>query len=130
MKGPLGARTYVLRLDARSRTQLMETTDWIAAEIRPQLSLAAPRPQDDSEPTLLPAERDYWLSHCEGFQVDGCSGSVGVVEHVVFELRQDRPDLLAVRRGGPHRQRTVDVPVVDVVEIRPAEQRLVLGRFW
>jgi hypothetical protein len=122
----------------------METTDWIAPEIgpaedpgtrsaratAPHLSLAAPRPHDDSETPLLPAERDYWLCHCEGFQVDGCSGSVGIVEHVVFELSQDRPDLLAVRRGGPHRQRTVDVPVADVVEIRPAEHRLVLGRFW
>jgi hypothetical protein len=111
----------------------METTDRIAAEIgpaEPHLSLAAARPLDDSETPLLPTERDYWLGHCEGFQVDGCSGSVGVVEHVVFELSQDRPDLLAVRRGGPNRQRTVDVPVVDVVAIHPAEHRLVLGRFW
>jgi hypothetical protein len=107
----------------------MATTDWIAAETRPQLGVAAPRPPD-SETALLPAEREYWLSHCEGFRVDGASGSVGVVEHVVFELSQDRPDLLAVRRGGPNRQRTVDVPVADVVEIRPAEQRLVLSRFW
>jgi hypothetical protein len=79
---------------------------------------------------MLPADADDLLSHCEGYQVDGVAGIVGVVEDVVFDGRRDRPDLLMVRRGGLNRLRAIEVPVDSVVEIRPDERRLVLGGLW
>jgi hypothetical protein len=62
--------------------------------------------------------------------VDGPNGSVGVVEDVVFGSQPDRPDVVVVRCGGRDRLRAVDVPVTSVVEIHPAERRLVLGAYW
>ena len=62
--------------------------------------------------------------------MDGPDGSVGVVEDVVFASHQDRPDLVVVRCGGRDRLRAVDVPVASVVEIDPAERRIVLGAYW
>ncbi len=79
---------------------------------------------------LLPADAEYWLGHCDGFRVEGAAGSVGMVEYVVVDPSLDRPSLVVVRQGGLQRQRTVDVPVADVMEIRPAERRLVLGSPW
>jgi hypothetical protein len=79
---------------------------------------------------LLPADIEYWLGRCEGFRVEGATGSVGMVEYVVADPSLDRPSLVVVRQGGLQRHRTVDVPVADVVEIRPAERRLVLGSPW
>jgi hypothetical protein len=79
---------------------------------------------------LLPADADYWLGHCEEFQVDGPAGSVGVVEAVSFDPRLGRPDLIVVRRSGPHRLRAAEVPVASVVEIHSAERRLVLDGHW
>ncbi len=72
-----------------------------------------------------PLDEDYWLCRCEGFAVDGPQGRVGVVNHVRFRSQLGRPDVLAVRQGvlRPH---TVAVPVGDVVEVRPSEERLVI----
>jgi hypothetical protein len=79
---------------------------------------------------VLPAEAEYWLGRCEGFRVAGAAGSVGIVEYVVVDPLVDRPRLVVVRQDGLQRHRTVDVPVADVVEVRPAERRLVLGSPW
>ena len=95
------------------------------------LSPDALHPARVPEEALLPADADHLLSHCEGYQVDGAAGIVGVVEDVVFDDgRRDRPDLLMVRRGGLNRLRAMEVPADNVVEIRPDERRLVLGGLW
>lgn len=82
---------------------------------------------DDRAKTVSswPADENYWLGHCEGFWVDRPDGRLGVVEHVVYRSRVDRPDAVAVRRGL-WRSQTVTVPVADVVEVRPSQSRLVV----
>ena len=67
-------------------------------------------------PRPLSWDHDYWLCRCEGFSL---------VEAVRFGARLDRPDELLVR-GGVFRNRTLVVPVSDVREIVPLQQRLVL----
>lgn len=74
-----------------------------------------------------PVDEDYWLGHCHGFRVDGPGGRLGVVEHVIYGSRVDRPDAVAVRLGL-RRSRTVTVPVTDVTQVCPAHARLILGR--
>ena len=76
-------------------------------------------------PRPLSWDHDYWLCRCEGFRVDAPSGRLGLVEAVRFGARLDRPDELLVR-GGVFRNRTLVVPVSDVREIVPLQQRLVL----
>ena len=71
--------------------------------------------------------RDYWLARCEGYRVDVADGRLGTVEEVRFRARHDRPDSLAVR-VGLFRTRLVLVPVEDVSEIVPREQRIRLSR--
>ena len=67
---------------------------------------------------------DYWLCRCEGFRVDSPAGRVGVVVGAQFRSRHDRPDVLAVR-SGPFR-RLLLVPVEEVAELAPREERIVL----
>lgn len=74
-----------------------------------------------------PVDEAYWLGHCEGFQVDGPDGRIGVVEHVVYESRPDVPDVVSVA-SGRWRLRSTDVRVADVVEVRPEQERLVVRR--
>ncbi len=76
-------------------------------------------------PRPLSWDHDYWLCRCEGFRVDAPTGRLGLVEAVRFGARLDRPDELLVR-GGVFRNRTLVVPVSDVREIVPLQQRLVL----
>ncbi len=71
-------------------------------------------------------DRDYWLCRCEGFRVEAPAGWVGTVVELRFGSRLDRPDLLVVRVGRFGR-RLLLVSVVGVEEIRPREERLVLG---
>ena len=79
-------------------------------------------------PDRLPAalfDRDYWLSHCEGFRVDTAGGRLGFVA----EIRAgDGPDdaVLAVRAGVLGR-RIVLVSARDVDFSVPRAQRLWLG---
>lgn len=73
----------------------------------------------------LPAaafDRDYWLTHCEGFRVDAPNGRLGFVE----EIRAgDGPDdtVLAVRAGRLGR-RIVLVSVREVDFIVPRAERI------
>jgi hypothetical protein len=90
------------------------------------LSLTADDARDARPRSPLPVDEDYWLGHCEGFQVDGPDGRVGVVEHVVYRSRADRPDVVAVS-SGVWRVHTAEVPVGDVVDVFPAQERLVIG---
>jgi hypothetical protein len=87
------------------------------------LSLTADAPSGAAPYKSWPVDKDYWLGHCEGFRVDGPGGRLGVVEHVVYESRVDRPDMLAVS-SGMWRLHTDEVSVQDVVEVYPGEQRL------
>jgi hypothetical protein len=77
------------------------------------------------DPWSWPVDEDYWLGHCQGFRVDGPEGRVGVVEHVVYGSHLHRPDVVWVRFGG-WRARAVSVPVTDVLELRPHQERLVV----
>jgi hypothetical protein len=57
--------------------------------------------------------------------VEGPEGRLGVVDHLVYRSRADRPDVVAVT-AGLWRARTAEVLVSDVVEVRPAQARLVV----
>ena len=74
-----------------------------------------------------PVDEAYWLAHCEGFQVDGPDGRIGVVDHVVYESRLDVPDVVSVA-SGRWRLRSTYVPISDVLEVRPEQERLVVRR--
>ena len=76
-------------------------------------------------PRRLSWDHDYWLCRCEGFRVEAPTGRLGLVEAVRFGARLDRPDELLVR-GGVLRNRTLVVPVSEVQEVEPRQQRLVL----
>jgi len=89
------------------------------------LALTADDAPDAGRRYPWPVDEDYWLGHCEGFRVDGPSGRLGVVDHVVYRSRLDRPDALAVC-SGTWKLHTDQVRVDDVVEVSPGEQRLVL----
>lgn len=75
--------------------------------------------------TPWPIDEDYWLRHCEGFRVDDDGKRLGVVECVAFRSRADVPDVILVRSGRLHLH-VAAVAVSDVVEVRPAERRLVV----
>ncbi len=79
---------------------------------------------------LPPVPADDLLGETEGYLVDAGAGVVGVVEEVVFAAGGDRPEFLVVRLEGPSRHRAVEVPVQSVLEIHPAERRIVLGGYW
>ncbi|MGB2952028.1 MAG: PRC-barrel domain-containing protein [Gaiellaceae bacterium] len=85
----------------------------------------------DQQPLQFPRPpslgHDYRLARCEGYRVEGSDGRVGTVADVLFRARHDRPDALVVR-VGLFRTRFVVVPVEDVLEILPGEQRLILRR--
>jgi hypothetical protein len=73
-----------------------------------------------------PLGRDYWLGHCEGFVVESPTGKVGVVDGARFGSRIDRPDLLEIEIGRL-RPSVLLVPVEDVVDISPREERIALS---
>jgi len=65
-------------------------------------------------------DRDYWLSHCEGYRVEGDAGRVGFVEAVLDEAGRR---MLAVRAGRLGR-RLVLVPTEEVSFIVPRAERI------
>jgi hypothetical protein len=68
-------------------------------------------------------DRDYWLTHCEGYRVDTGRGRLGFVETVI--LGENPPDdtCLAVRAGWLGR-RVVLVPLSSVAFIVPQAERI------
>ena len=70
-------------------------------------------------------DEDYWLCRCEGFRVDSPTGRLGVVAGVRFGSRLDRPDELVVR-GGLLGNRIIIIPVSEIVDVRPPEERIAL----
>jgi hypothetical protein len=72
-----------------------------------------------------PLERGSALARCEGFRVDSPGGTLGFVEGVRFASRIDQPDVLEVR-GGRFGRQLLLIPIEDVAEISPTEERLVV----
>lgn len=74
-----------------------------------------------------PAEPDYRLSRCEGFDVNSPTRRVGVVDGLRYLSRIDRPDVLEVRAGPFGRQLLlIPVEVEEVDQILVEEGRLIL----
>ena len=67
--------------------------------------------------------REYWLGHCEGFDVRAGDRRVGVVEYVRYGSAHDRPDAIFALRGT-FRTRVLEVPVEDVKELDPDDETL------
>jgi hypothetical protein len=65
--------------------------------------------------------REYWLGHCEGFDVRAGDRRVGVVEYVRYGSAHDRPDAIFALRGT-FRTRVLEVPVEDVKELDPDDE--------
>jgi hypothetical protein len=73
---------------------------------------------------LLPSERDYRLSRCEGFSVYAGARLLGVVEGVRYHSSTDRPDTLEVRgRFG----RQLLVPASEIESIEPEDEAVVVN---
>ena len=68
-----------------------------------------------------PFDRDYWLSHCEGFRVDTAHGRLGFVEEV---RGGDIGDAVLAVRTGVLGRRVMLVPADAVDFIVPRAQRL------
>jgi hypothetical protein len=65
--------------------------------------------------------REYWLGHCEGFDVRAGDRRVGVVEYVRYGSAHDRPDAIFAL-SGTFRTRVLEVPVGDVKELDPDDE--------
>lgn len=79
--------------------------------------LAFPRP--------LAWDHSYWLCRCQSFRVDSPAGRIGRVVEIRFGSRLDRPDALVIQSGLLGQQR-LTVPVTEVDQVVPAQQRLLL----
>lgn len=71
----------------------------------------------------MAGDREFWLGHCEGFEVCAGERRVGVVEYVRYGSSHDRPDALFAR-CGTFRARVLEVPVADVEEVDPPSETL------
>ena len=71
-------------------------------------------------------DRDYWLSQCEGYRVESSGRRIGTVQTVRYGSRADRPDTLVARTGFLGRK-TMMIPVAEVIEVIPREQRIVVA---
>ncbi len=66
-----------------------------------------------------PIDTEYWLRSCDGFDVWGPGGRVGIVEQV-----RERDLVVA---AGLFRRRVLLAPLSSVVEIEPERKRLLLA---
>lgn len=81
-------------------------------------------PRAVAQPEADGFDRDYWLWHCEGYQVDGAQGQLGFVDSI-----RDTPEgevILAVRAGRLGR-RLLLVRALDVAFIVPRAERIWLA---
>ena len=76
---------------------------------------------------VLPLDREYWLSHCEGYRVESPGGRVGLVEEVHCAPESRRAESLAVLAGMFGRRRLI-VPVSEVDAIVPHAERIFLKK--
>jgi hypothetical protein len=63
-------------------------------------------------------DQDYWVAHCEGFQVHDGRKRIGFVEEIL-----DGGWVLSVR-GGILGRRVVEVPAAEVLAVVPRELRI------
>ena len=114
----------VAALEGRIQALLHPSAD-AAVETEPEPREEIPAlpsfPSSDEESR----DHDALLVRCEGFEVDSPVGLVGVVEGLRFDSRIDVPDFLEVRGGRLGRELLL-VPVEAVVEISPAEERVLV----
>lgn len=68
------------------------------------------------------SDRDYWLTHCQGFSVEGAGGRVGIVQDV-RRGAGPREATLAVGAGRLGR-RLLLVPATEVSRIVPRGERI------
>lgn len=94
------------------------------SDLLPDVSSDAPLV--DLPRALLPSERDYRLSRCEGFSVYAGARLLGVVEGVRYHSTADRPDMLVVR-GGRLGRRWSLVPASDIEAIEPADETVLVN---
>jgi hypothetical protein len=115
---------------AREESSLARMTEQLqrhaarVAELRERLQALADPGRPGSSPPV-PAETDYRLSRCEGFEVESPVRRVGFVEGLRYHSRIDRPDALEVR-AGPFGRQLLLVPVEEVDQILFEEGRLLL----
>lgn len=83
---------------------------------------AIARARGDHRGVRAEASRD-WLSHCEGFHVDGPSGFIGWVERVELDAA-GRASALLVRRH--HVDELERLPATAVVEVAPKHGRVLI----
>ena len=76
-------------------------------------------------PADQPADRGYWLARCEGFEVWGPSGRVGVVAEIVPRASPGTAELVVL--CGMFRRRRVAIPVSAVRRIEPDLKRLTIS---
>lgn len=67
---------------------------------------------------------DDWLARCEGFQVDGTGGRLGVVEEVRWGPDGEVHALVVV--GGLLGNRHLLVPVSEIAVVQPRRMRVAL----
>ena len=70
-----------------------------------------------------PFDRDYWLSHCEGYRVDSGDGRLGFVEDVRRPPTSSADGILAVRAGRLGR-RLLLVSTAEVAFVVPRAKRI------
>jgi len=104
---------------AALKSRLEALTEWSSLEPASCAGGAA------GESLRTPAEQDYTLCRCEGFEVDSPTRRVGVVDGLRYLSRIDRPDLLEVR-AGPFTRELLLIPVEEVDQILVDEGRLIL----
>lgn len=89
---------------------------------RSPASTVEPRP---GSPNRSSYHGNYWLHRCEGFRVDSPQGREGIVEELRFRSNAERPDSFAIRTGWL-RRRLIVVPIEQVDEILPRQNRIIL----
>ena len=68
-------------------------------------------------------DREYWLGHCEGFDVRAGGRHVGIVEYVRYGSAHDHPDAVFALTGT-FRTRVLEVPVDAVEALDPEDETL------
>lgn len=94
----------------------------MSAAVAPVVPAAGPRPARVEHGF----DRDYWLAHCEGFQVEAEAGRIGFVEEVRASAEAGDEPVLAVRAGRLGR-RLLLIPGRDVAFVLPRTERLYLA---
>lgn len=64
-------------------------------------------------------DREYWLTHCEGFRVEAAEGRLGFVE-----LVEEADEPVLVVRAGALGRRHLRIPASEVEFIVPRAERI------